>query len=410
MNNFLPKPYKLFNKIQNYEWGTKNENAFIPNIIGIKAQRDLPYAELWIGAHPKASSEIEFDGEKIQLKDFIARFTKECLGEFVSEKFNGQFPFLLKILSADKALSIQTHPNKKDAEKLHKKDPKNYPDDNHKPEIAIAVDSLIAIAGFRPINEIERNIKSLPELNLLIDEIFINDLQNSETEEMKKESIKNLYSALMRKAEDKNNLSACVSNICNRLNSKKELTFEENQFLIQHKLYGVDIGLFSFFFFNMVDLQPGQAIFTSAGVPHAYIKGNIIECMANSDNVVRAGLTNKFKDVDTLLGILQYDFKKYVIINSERKTDEFVYKTSAEEFEVSAFDKRTDFKKEIKFNNKPSVYLITEGVLEVEWIYNGEKNIEQFKKGDSFFVPASLSDYSVKSLQSCRYFVASVPS
>jgi mannose-6-phosphate isomerase len=261
MNNFLPKPYKLFNKIQNYDWGTKNENAFIANTIGINAQRDLPYAELWIGAHPKASSEIEIDGKKIQLKDFIDRFTNECLGGFVSKKFNGRFPFLLKILSADRALSIQTHPNKKEAEMLHKKDPINYPDDNHKPEIAIAVDSLIAIAGFRPVNEIAENIKSLPELHLLVGEKFVNDVITSETDTAQKQSVKNLYSELMRKAEDKNNLSVCVSNIFARLNSKENLSPEEEQFLIQHKLYGADIGLFSFFFFNMVQLQPASDIY-----------------------------------------------------------------------------------------------------------------------------------------------------
>jgi mannose-6-phosphate isomerase len=131
--------------------------------------------------------------------------------------------------------------------------------------------------------------------------------------------------------------------------------------------------------------------------------------MANSDNVVRAGLTNKFKDVETLIEILKYDFKKYDIINNERKTDDVTYKTPAEEFEVSAFEKNAEFELKIKSNDGPTVYLIIEGAIEIEWNNFGEKNSEQFKKGNSFFVPASLSDYSIKSQNGCKYFVARVP-
>ena len=407
MHTFVAKPYELFNKIQNYDWGTKNENAFIPNFIGIKAVPDLPYAELWIGAHPKASSEIEIEGEKIPLNKIIEQYQIECLGKEVAEKYNGQFPFLLKVLSAANALSIQTHPNKIQAEKLHAKDPKNYPDDNHKPEIAIAVDSLLAVAGFKPVEEIITNLRETPELESFIGKELLEEVIFFNSD--KKNAVKNLYAQIMKKSDDKENLSQCIAKICGRLNSKSELTVAESQFLKQHELYGNDVGLLSFFFFNIIELKPGQAIFTDAGVPHAYIKGNIIECMANSDNVVRAGLTNKFKDVDTLLEILRYEFAKFNIINKEQKNDEVIYKTSTKEFEVSSYSKKKGFVKSCKSNSSPQVFLITDGEIQVDWQHDHFEQSQKFKKGESFFIPASLSDYRITTIVESKYFITKIP-
>ena len=176
MERVYARPYKLKNKIQNYEWGTKNNKAFIPGFLGIPAEPDVPYAELWIGAHPKAPSEIEIDGILYPLNKVIEQFPVERLGQYASEKFGNKFPYLLKVLSAARALSIQTHPNKKQAVKLHAADPVNYPDDNHKPEIAIALDSLTAIAGFRPVIDIIANLKKYPQLQKFASEAFIEKL------------------------------------------------------------------------------------------------------------------------------------------------------------------------------------------------------------------------------------------
>ena len=131
--------------------------------------------------------------------------------------------------------------------------------------------------------------------------------------------------------------------------------------------------------------------------------------MANSDNVVRAGLTNKFKDVEALLEILKYDFSEYSIINKEQKIDEVVYKTGAEEFEISAFKKQGEFIKDFVSDDKPSVCLITEGVLEVSWEAGNEKKSEQFKKGQAFFVPASLKKYTFNSGSHVKYFIVNIP-
>ncbi|MGA9292968.1 MAG: mannose-6-phosphate isomerase, class I [Ignavibacteriaceae bacterium] len=409
MKKFICKPYKLYNKIQHYAWGTKNENAFIPKFLNVDIQKDVPYAELWIGTHPKASSEIEIDGKKIALDEIIRNYKIECLGEYVSKKFGGNFPFLLKVLSAANALSIQTHPNKFQAEKLHKLDPRNYPDDNHKPEIAIALDSLIAIAGFRPVKEIQHNLNLLPELKNFAEEKLIYKIIKSKNIKETEEYIKELYSNIMLKAEEEESLSECIEQIVNRLRGKGSLTFEESHFLEQYKLFGADVGLFSLFFFNIIELKPRQGIFTGAGVPHAYIKGNIVECMANSDNVVRAGLTNKFKDVKTLLEIMKYEFKQYDIINAEQKADEVKYKTDAEEFEITYYNKPADFNKSNNSGGKPSIYLVAKGAIEIKW--NVKENIrsEIYSKGESLFIPAVLGDFEIFAKEPAEYFEVIIP-
>ncbi len=409
MNNFISQPYKLYNKIQNYDWGTKNEDAFIPKFLGIEAEPDVPYGELWIGAHPKASSEIELNGRRITLAEAIRRFPKELLGSYVIEKFNGQFPFLLKVLSSARALSIQLHPNKEQAERLHSKDPKNYPDDNHKPEIAIAVDLLTAVAGFKPVDKIIRAVSELPELILLVGKEAVTNILSAQVQTEKEIKIKELYSAIMKSSSDEKKLSACITGIADRLSGKSVPSEGESQFLIQHKLYGNDVGLLSFFFFNMVHLKPNQAIFTDAGIPHAYIRGNIIECMANSDNVVRAGLTNKFKDVETLLEIVRYDFSEYGVLNSAAAKDEVVFKTSAREFQISMFEKAKGFTKEETGNNKPVVYLVEHGEIEISWKDSGEEKILNFAKGESFLIPAELHGFKIKTKSNTKFYVVNVP-
>ena len=410
MKKFSAQPYRLINKVQYYDWGTKDENAFIPKFLGVEAKPGLPYAELWIGAHPKCPSEIVVDNVNIPLNNFVKDYPVECLGDYVVRKFNGQFPFLLKVLSSDKALSIQTHPNKIQAEKLHSLDSQNYPDDNHKPEVAIAVDSLVAIAGFRPVKEIVQNLISLPELNDFIGGVFIAKVMNSKNDPEIEKNIQELYSEIMKRADETENLSGCILKIAERLKDKSTLLPEEYQFLTQYDLFGVDIGLLSFFFFNIIHLEKGQAIFTQAGVPHAYIKGNIIECMANSDNVVRAGLTNKFKDVKTLLNIIKYDFAKYEIINKEQKEDGVTYKTMAEEFEVSHYRKKDVFTRNVISNDRLAVFLIAEGTIEFSWNSGELKSSQLFTKGESILIPASLSEYQITTNSAADYFVVNIPS
>ena len=175
MNGFKIRPYILKNTIQHYTWGTKNNNAFIPRLLDldIKNEPDKPYAELWIGIHPKAPSLVEYNQDAIPLNQLISKYPKEILGSNCADKFDNQLPFLLKVLSAGEALSIQAHPNKGQAEMLHAKDQKNYPDKNHKPEIAIALDSLTALVGFRAYEEWVEVLHEYPEMKQILRKDFL---------------------------------------------------------------------------------------------------------------------------------------------------------------------------------------------------------------------------------------------
>ncbi len=377
-----PKPYKLNNKIQNYGWGTKNNEAFIPKLLGFDAEKELPYAELWIGAHPKAPSEINLGGKQVDLN-----------------KLNIKLPFLLKVLSASKALSIQTHPNKEQAIKLHAIDPKNYPDDNHKPEIAIAIDSLSALVGFRPIEEIISMLRKRKEIGKYFGEEIVEKI--SSLIEVEKDII-GLFQIIMKSSSDEELLKNSIEEIKNNLTIEQSLTIQEKFFLEQYKEYGNDVGLFSILFMNVVDLKPGQAIFTGAGIPHAYLKGNIVECMANSDNVVRAGLTPKFKDVNTLLGILKYDFHKPQIIENKSSSNQFLYNCEAKEFSISSYDIEKEEELEFSNNEKAKIILILSGSINLSW---GKGNIENYKRGDSILIPDSLDSFEIRCEEKSLFFI-----
>ena len=140
LTQITARPYRLHNQIQHYAWGTRDNDAFIPHLLQFDPEPGVPYAELWIGTHPKAPSQVELpDGSMMLLHDWIAQEPRAALGKAVHARFGG-LPFLFKVLSAAQSLSIQAHPNKAQAETLHEQDPAHYPDDNHKPEIAIALD------------------------------------------------------------------------------------------------------------------------------------------------------------------------------------------------------------------------------------------------------------------------------
>src|SRR5512143_3556822 len=213
MNDFLFRPFLLENSIQHYPWGERGKDAYIPRLLGVDVEsEDTPFAELWIGTHPSAPSKVVVDsGKEMLLSELISEYPTEILGASVNEAFNGQLPFLLKVLSAREILSIQMHPNKQQALELHKQDPKNYPDTNHKPEIAIALDSLTALVGLIDDKELQSVIKRYPELRT-VTAYDQNPGQGAET------SFKNL---LQRAEQDKASISEAIDKIRNRLLRKQ---------------------------------------------------------------------------------------------------------------------------------------------------------------------------------------------
>lgn len=407
MTIFNTKPYLLKGKIQNYAWGTKNENAFIPEFLNIEAEKDVPYAELWFGAHPSAPSEILIDNNWHPLDTLINKFPVEMLGKKVFSNFK-QLPFLFKVLSAGEALSIQAHPSKKQAEILHAKDPVHYPDDNHKPEIAIALSDLTALAGFKTFTYLVKTLIHYPEISNFIGNEILKAMQGARhlSEEQQKPFVKKMYSTLLKKSlAQKDDLLKAIESLDSRLSKKSQLSETEQKFFELRKIYpGADSGLFSLFLLNMVHLKQSQGLFLKAGLPHAYLKGNIVECMANSDNVVRAGLTPKFQDVETLVDILTYETSLPEIQDGKVYKNVRLYNTPVPEFQIFKINLPENTIGHQQSTNI-EILLVTEGIITIQW--KNEK--EMFKKGQSILIPCNLKNYKIETRKRTSIFKVTVP-
>ncbi|KAM0751288.1 mannose-6-phosphate isomerase [Meredithblackwellia eburnea MCA 4105] len=315
-----PSIFELTCSAQCYDWGKLGKHGskvshFAKGTPGFTYDQDKPYAELWMGTHPSCPSRLLDTNES--LKEYLAKNPK-LLGQKVIDKFGDDLPFLFKVLAIRKALSIQAHPNKTLARKLHSERPDIYKDPNHKPEMAVALTPFSGFCGFRPPWEIARFLSLVPEFSNVVGSSVSQSFQSTflskdkdqqeQDEEIKKKGLKELFSALMMADEDL--VKREVAKLVERFGEGEG---EGEEFGEERKLVGTlnrdfegDVGIFCTFVLNIVHLKPGEAVFLKADEPHAYLDGDIMECMATSDNVVRAGLTPKLRDVPTLTSMLTY--------------------------------------------------------------------------------------------------------
>lgn len=370
-----------------------------------------------MGTHPSNPSKDLTT--KRTLLDLV-QDNQALLSKDVSDKFGEKLPFLFKVLSIGKALSIQAHPNKKLAEQLHQKDSKNYPDDNHKPEMTIAITPFDGLCGFRPLAEISHFLSTIPSLKKLVGESEAEEYQSavkgqetsdkSEDEAMNKKALQKVFTALMNaKKEDVENASKELVASAEEegdnfaggggpSNEGKELA---DLVIRLNKQFPGDIGLFVQFFLNYVKLEVGEAMFLKADDIHAYLSGDIIECMAASDNVVRAGFTPKFKDVDTLTSMLTYSYAPiseqkmepvdypYATLNAtaySSGSSATLYDPPIAEFSVVKTDlKKKGAKATFEQIAGPSIFICTTGNGKISV---GPK-VEEVKPGYVYFVGAT---------------------
>ncbi|XP_050099378.1 mannose-6-phosphate isomerase [Anopheles aquasalis] len=293
---------EILGAVQCYEWGKLGDSSLVAQLArandsGLTVDPSRPYAELWMGDHVNGPATIKATGQSL-----TENIRTDPVGTIGGEKATS-LPFLLKVLSIRKALSIQVHPDKPEAEKLHLQFPDVYKDPNHKPELAIALTDFQALCGFRPYPEILRLIEKWDPLQTLLgSEILARFRANPD-----RQAVQGAYEQLMRSEPEA--LNRCIDAIAERMRSAPAETNGElvELFLRLVTDFGHDVGVLSIFFLNVLRLKPGEAIYLAANVPHAYLDGDCVECMACSDNVVRAGLTPKFKDVETLLRLVSYE-------------------------------------------------------------------------------------------------------
>ncbi len=329
-------PLRLIGRVQESAWGKVGSTSRISSMVAGHAA-DARLAEFWVGGHPKAPSLLELsNGTTLPFNEALVRYARDLLGVRTIERFGSTLPFLLKILSVNReyGLSIQLHPTKAKAEELHKKAPQHYPDSNHKPEVGVALTPVSMLFGVKNKEALLRVITELPELRRFVGSDVLARVTKSD-EEGASVASKELFAAFF--GLNKNQIQECNEYLAQALPRARELREESALFTRLSERYGMgDPGLCAMLLMNQIHLAPGQAIFIAANMPHAYLEGDLIECMACSDNVVRAGLTPKYKDVETLLEVIDCSPSLHGVRNLVEGEGGFqVVVTPTEEFRLS---------------------------------------------------------------------------
>ncbi|KAJ8497088.1 hypothetical protein ONZ45_g12204 [Pleurotus djamor] len=397
--------FKIVPTTQKYDWGKvglSSKVAQLASATGAEIDEAAPYAELWMGTHIKSPSLVE--PSKQSLSELLAGHP-DLIGQNVVQAFaedydtkSGNLPFLFKVLSIQKALSIQTHPDAETAKVLHKTQGDIYKDPNHKPEMALAVTPFLALCGFMPLPEIASNISATPEIATLIPPHILSTFQSLSSSATpgglaEKQALKDVFEAVMTASDDvvQSQLSSLVARY-----KRNDLKLGEKKDIVDLVLrldgqFPGDIGIFCAYLLNQVRLSPGEAIFLGAGEPHAYVEGDIMECMANSDNVIRAGLTPKLRDIPNLVSGLTYvaaSPDKHVVKPATfgSTSSSTLYDPPIPEFSVIQLVLEAGSTETHRAIGGPSVAIVTEGKGTINW----DDQSLSLNNGDVFFVGASV--------------------
>ena len=397
--------YRLTGQVQHYAWGGRN---YIASLIGLNSAKDQPCAEWWLGAHPSAPSEIDNASNKQSLIEFLLQ-NPTALGQASRQQFGDELPYLLKILDVEKPLSIQLHPTKEQAEKGFEAEnakgvsltdsTRIYKDRNHKPEMMIALSDFWLLHGFKTKSQILATLNARPSLQPL-------------AEKLGTQSLAEFYADVM--LADQSTLANWLLPIieANQQSYKNgELTLDNPDYWVLYTMEAMaispeklDAGLVCFYLFNIVHLKEGEGIFQDAGIPHAYLRGQNVELMACSDNVIRGGLTPKYVDIVELLKIVDCrEVTPQIISAAPQNQSEFTYKTPVKDFALAQI--RVEPEKHTKVNlQSAGILLVMQGELKIQ-----EKSTAlTLKQGESAFITAD-SNVEIMSEKGGYAFLAKLP-
>ncbi|QDZ18900.1 mannose-6-phosphate isomerase [Chloropicon primus] len=396
--------FKINCAVQNYAWGRLGSDSEVAKLFasgnaGAEVEEDKPYAELWMGTHPSGPSVVASTNST--LKSWI-EVNEASLGKVLLIKYGKDLPFLFKVLSVRTALSIQAHPHKSLAEELHADRPHVYKDDNHKPEMTLALTDFEALSCFVSHEELSEAIGKVPELAACIGTEqsagIAADLLKAET---RTDALKSAFKAVMTR--DGQVVKGLIEKLVDRLRAKGDagLAPKEELILRLNSQYPGDVGIFAAYFLNYIKIKPGQAIYLEANEPHAYLSGNCVEVMATSDNVVRAGLTPKLRDTDVLCSMLTYKAGMPEVLNGDKVTDHMKsYTPPFDEFQINVVDLPARGETVVNQIQGPLLVLVYDG--------KGKINGSDVAKGEVYFVPDG-HDMNVQGSESsgCSLYIAS---
>jgi len=396
--------YQIDGVIQPYMWGG---HFFLADLTNRPTPTSEPEAELWMGAHPKGPARVHLPGGKVEsLNLFLDKHGTEILGQKISRTFHGQLPFLFKVLDVQQMLSIQAHPDKKQAETGFAKEEKAgippsafnrvFRDDNHKPELSVALSDFYLLHGFLPEEQIAKRIGNIPEWSLLAKKL--------------QAGLADLYAYTMRLPQSE--VDRLLQPLAKRLQQSADLPKDQPDYWARQAIEqytrpdgSIDRGIFSIYFMHIVHLAPGEAIFQKAGVLHAYLGGQVVEIMANSDNVMRGGLTVKHIDVDALLQhIIFAGADPYRVEGVDTgSAAATMYPAPVKDFSLKKIDLDEQQSTYQRLAGAPSIFLVMEGEISISGT-----NLT-FTRGQQFLVGATEVVNLTKAGKSGQLFEATVP-
>jgi len=394
--------YPLKGTVKHYDWGGL---SFIPSLLNIDNKDNKPFAEYWMGTHPLGNSIIETTSGNKKLDELA-----------------GNLPYLFKAQEVKEMLSIQAHPSKADAEKEFARENaegipldvpyRNYKDDNHKPEMLVALDDFWLLHGFKSPKELEYTLLNVVQLSELLPIYnqsgyaglykYVMEMPQAEVNRILKplvDCLIPLYKEDKFEKDEEDFWAARAALTFNKpAGNQKPATGNRQP-------TSIDRGIFSIYLFNLVHLKRGEGIFQDAGVPHAYLEGKNVELMANSDNVLRGGLTNKHIDVKELLKHVKCEPTSVdILIGEQAGKYEKVYKTPAPEFQISLFDlKAGDAASFTPVTTE--IVLLTDGIAELT---DGDHRVE-LKTGSPSAVAFKGKTVKLNAITNTTLFRASVP-
>lgn len=374
----LPALIPISGTVQHYDWGG---HSFLPDLLGTSNLGKKPFAELWLGAHPNAPAVATIGGKEVPLDKLFAEHGAELLGETAANRFVGRLPYLFKVLDARQMLSIQAHPTKAGAEEGFarenaagvplKASNRNYKDDNHKPEVHVVLTDFYMLHGFRPLREIAEELERVPELSGLMPDFAARLAEAGSDETARQDLLRALYERIMTlpQSEVDNLLNPLLERLSASTADKDSPDFWAARAAKEFPLEGGhrDRGIFSVYLLNLVHLSPGQGTYQAAGTLHAYLEGVNMELMANSDNVLRGGLTPKHVDVPELLSVVDFASGTPPILEGEAVSPmETIYPTPAPEFVLSRISLAEQESYEARAETGADTLFVLNGTARVE--------------------------------------------
>jgi mannose-6-phosphate isomerase len=385
-------PLRIEGCIQRYAWGKVGSASRIAPFLR-EQTLDAPLAEYWLGCHPKGQAlALLPDGSRCPVADLL--------------RAEDPLPFMLKVLSInpDFGLSIQSHPDSELARQLHARDPEHYPDPFHKPEVGIALTPVKLLYNIKTPEALREVLERYPEIVNLLSQQTRRGLA-SVVRELSTLTRREIFSDCITAKPEA--VTRVVRAICERCPPSEEGTRPEEVVIMRrlaHTHGPGDAGLVVLLLMNLVSLAPGEAIFIGPNTPHAYLDGDLVECMACSDNVIRAGLTTKFRDVQTLIETTAFDKVQVPVRASVRENlagyQEFLL--PAREFRIGVVRAGAD-RVPVDLAGEHAVALcLGESAVVSYGVHNQAMTLSD---GDAVLLPRGLIGYKV-STKAAQLFIA----